>query len=106
MQTITLFRIKRRFKDGSAKPTDFMGMVSCGIVNNKLIPDMEQNILQFSVSFPITYEAFQKNKHTANCLYFHHSYAERDIPIGQKYTKIALMENYEILPNSIQICLY
>jgi hypothetical protein len=34
----------------------------------------------------------------------HHSYAESDIPIGQNYTKIALMDNYKILQNSIQTC--
>ncbi len=39
-----------------------------------------------------------------NSLNFHHSYAESDIPIGQEYTQIALMENYEILPASIQNC--
>lgn len=80
------------------------GWFSPEIVNNKLIPDIEKNILQFGVYFPIAYEAFCKNKYATNSLYFHHSYAENDIPMGQKYTKVALMENYEILPNSIQTC--
>ena len=66
------------------------GWFSLEIVKNKLIPDMEKNILQYGVSL--------------NSLYFHHSYAESDIPIGQNYTKIVLMDNYKILQNSIQTC--
>lgn len=62
---------------------------------------MEKNIMQYGVIFPTAYETFQKNKYAVNSLYFHHSYAESDIPMGQKYTKIALMENYEIITNSI-----
>ncbi len=80
------------------------GWFSPQIVKNKLIPDIEKNIMQFGVGFPIAYEVFEKNKYAADSLYFHHSHAESDIPIGQKYNKIALMENYEIMPNSIQTC--
>ena len=80
------------------------GWFSLEIVKNKLIPDMEKNILQFGVNSPIAYQKFQKNKYDVNSLYFHHSYAENDIPAGQKYTKIALIDNYKILQNSIQTC--
>lgn len=80
------------------------GWFSPEIVRSRLIPDIERNILRFGVMFPAANERFQKNKYMADGLYFHHSYAESDIPIEQKYTKIALMENYEILPNSIQSC--
>lgn len=80
------------------------GWFSPEIVKNKLIPDIEKNIIQYGVSFPVAYETFQKNKYAVNSLYFHHSYAECDIPIGQKYTKVALMENYKIMPDSIQAC--
>ena len=80
------------------------GWFSSEIVKNKLIPDMEKNIMQYGMTFPIACEIFQKNKCAVNSLYFLHSYAECDIPIGQKYTKIALMENYEIITNSIQTC--
>lgn len=80
------------------------GRFSPEIVKSKLIPDMEKNIRQFGVMFPVAYKLFQKYKYAMNSLYFHHAYAESDIPIGQKYTRIALMENYEILPDSIQTC--
>lgn len=74
------------------------------LVKNKLIPDIEKNCVQYGVMFPTAYEIFQKNKFAINSLYFHHSYAESDIPIGQEYKKIALMENYKILPDSIETC--
>jgi len=80
------------------------GWYSPEIVKNRLIPDIEKNVLQFGVMFPIAYERFTINKYAVNSLYFHHSYAESDIPIGQEYTQIALMENYKILPASIQTC--
>lgn len=80
------------------------GWFSPEIVSNKLIPDMEKNILQFGVMFPVAYEKFQKNKYATNSLYFHHSYAENEIPMGQEFTKIALMERYEILPGSVRAC--
>lgn len=80
------------------------GWFSEEIVKTVLIPDMEQNILKYGIQFPAAYEAFQSNKYAGNSLYFHHSYAETDIPIGQVYKHIALMENYKILPNSIQDC--
>ncbi len=80
------------------------GWFSPEIVKSKLIPDMEKNIRKFGVISPAAYEVFQKNKYADNSLYFHHSYAEKDIQIGQRYTQIALMKNYEILPDSIQTC--
>lgn len=80
------------------------GWFSPEIVKNKLIPDMEKNISQFGAVFPVACQKFQENKYAANSLYFHHSYAESDIPIGQKYTKIALMDHYKILQSSIQTC--
>lgn len=80
------------------------GRFSAEIVRRKLIPDMEKNIMQRGVMFPAANERFQKNKYAADSLYFYHSYAESDIPIGHRYTQIALMENYEILPDSIQNC--
>ncbi len=80
------------------------GWFSPEIVKNRLIPDIGKNIIKYGVSSPVAYETFQKNKYAVNSLYFHHSYAECDIPIGQKYTKIALMENYGIMPDSIQTC--
>ena len=80
------------------------GWFSPEIVKNRLIPDIGKNIIKYGVSSPVSYQTFQKNKYVLNSLYFHHSYAECDIPIGQKYTKIALMENYEVMPDSIQAC--
>ncbi len=74
------------------------------LVKNKLIPDIEKNCVQYKVMFPTAYEIFQKNKFAINSLYFHHAYAASDIPIGQEYKKIARMENYKILPDSIETC--
>ena len=80
------------------------GWFSPEIVKNKLIPDMEKNVLKFGVIFPAAYEVFQKNKYADNSLYFHHPYAESDILMGQEYTRIALGKHYEILPHTIQTC--
>ena len=44
------------------------------------------------------------NKFAPNSLYFHHFYAESDVPIGQKYSRIVLADGYKILPYSIQDC--
>lgn len=80
------------------------GWFSPKLVENLLIPDMEKNVQQYGVRFPAAYEVFQQNKYAVNSLYFHHSYAESDIPMGQEYTRIALGEHYEILPHTIQTC--
>lgn len=81
-----------------------LGWFSPEIVKRKLIPDMERNILRYGEMFPSACEIFRKNKYAANSLYFHHSYAESDIPIGQEYTRIAVTENYKIRSDSIQMC--
>ena len=67
-----------------------------------MLPEIEQNCLQDGIIFPDAYRIFQKNKFAENSLYFHHFYAESDMPAGQEYKKIALMDNYKILPGSIQ----
>ncbi|MCI9079492.1 MAG: hypothetical protein HFH68_11300 [Lachnospiraceae bacterium] len=81
-----------------------MGWFSQESVRDWLLPEIEQNCLKDGIMFPDAYEIFQKNKFAENSLYFHHSYAESDIPAGQEYTKIALMESYKILPGSVQYC--
>ena len=80
------------------------GWFSPEVVERRLIPDMERNIRRFGVMFPAANEAFQRNKHPVHGLYFAHSYAESDIPMGQEYTQIALMENDKILPGSVRAC--
>ena len=101
---LTLLKLSENKKMAERNRLILWGWFSLEIIKNKLIPDMEKNVLQFGVSSPIAYQKFQNNKYAPNSLYFHHSYAESDIPIGQKYTKIALMDNYKILQNSIQTC--
>lgn len=74
------------------------------LVSSKIIPEIEKNCIQDGVMFPDAYKIFQENKFAPNSLYFHHSYAECDIPMGQEYKEIALMENYKICSASIQAC--
>ncbi|MCI9659874.1 MAG: hypothetical protein HFI14_14915 [Lachnospiraceae bacterium] len=74
------------------------------LVKSKLMPDIERNCIKHGIYYPSAYKIYQQYKFSANCLYFHHSYAVRDIPMGQKYKKIALMEDYKILPHMIQSC--
>lgn len=81
-----------------------LGRYNPKFIQNKLIPEIEKNCAEYGIKEPGAYEIFQKNKFPINSLYFHHSYAESDIPIGQEYKKIALMENYKIIPDSIQTC--
>ncbi len=80
------------------------GWFNSNLVLNRLIPDIEQNCIQDGIRYPIAYKIFQKNKLAPNQLYFHHSYAESNISMGQEYQYIALMENYKILSDSIQTC--
>lgn len=80
------------------------GWYSPKLVENRLILDIEKNVQKYGVKYPAAYEAFQQNKDAINSLYFHHSYAESDILMGQEYTRIALGKHYEILPHTIQTC--
>lgn len=81
-----------------------MWRFSSQMVQNNLIPEIEKTIEEYGVTYPAAYEIFQKNKYAPNSLYFHHFYAESDIPMGQEYKKIAVMENYQIRADSIQAC--
>lgn len=74
------------------------------LVQNKLIPDIEKNCMRYGIPSLTAYEIFQKSKAAPNSLFFLHSYADSDIPMGQEYQKIAVRENFEIQPASIQIC--
>ncbi len=80
------------------------GWYSPKLVENRLILDIEKNVQKYGVKYPAAYEAFQQNKDAINSLYFHHSYVESDILMGQEYTRIALGKHYEILPHTIQTC--
>ena len=73
-------------------------------VQETLLPEMEKNIARYGVFFPAAYEVFRKCQWADNSLYFHHSYAEREIPMGQEYRRIALMEQSRLLPDSVQAC--
>lgn len=81
-----------------------LGRYNQQFVQNELIPEIGNNCLKYGVLFPDAYEVFQKNKSAPDSLYFHHFYAESDVPIGQKYSRIALADGYKILPYSIQDC--
>lgn len=73
-------------------------------VEQELIPEIEKNCAQYGIYSQSAYEAFKKEKFAANSLYFHHQYAEKDIPIGQEYEAIAYSVGGKIQPESIQIC--
>ncbi|MDE6616676.1 MAG: hypothetical protein K2K35_08905 [Lachnospiraceae bacterium] len=81
-----------------------MGWYSQDLARSWLLPEIEQNCSQNGIIFPEAYGIFQKNKFAENSLYFHHFYAESNIPAGQEYGKIALMDNYKILPGSVMDC--
>ncbi len=73
-------------------------------VGQELISEIEKNCEQFGIYYPMAYDAFQKNKFAADSMYFHHSYAVADIPIGQEYEAIAYSEGGKIQADSIQKC--
>lgn len=81
-----------------------MGWFNPKFVQNELIPEFEENCAQYGIEFPAAYDIFQKNKFAENSMYFHHSYAESDIPMGQQYQYIALADGYKILADSVQAC--
>ena len=93
-----LFEIKKGREDGRTKPTDFMGVVQPKACGKSAYTGYRKKCSE------IWSEAFQQNKDAINSLYFHHSYAESDILMGQEYTRIALGKHYEILPHTIQTC--
>lgn len=70
----------------------------------ELIPEIEKNCAQFGIIFPTAYDAFQKSRFAADSLYFHHQYAEADIPIGQEYDAAAYSREGKLQPDSIQKC--
>ncbi len=75
------------------------------LVKEELIPEIEKNCIKYSIVSQTAYEIFEQNKFAENSLYFHHSYVESNIHIGQEYEAIALMnEKWEIKPASIQKC--
>ncbi len=73
-------------------------------VQNSLIPEMEKNIARYGEFFPAACEVFRNCRQAENSLYFHHSYAESEIPMGQEYHHIALMERSRLLPGPVQVC--
>lgn len=73
-------------------------------VRDMLIPEIESNINQHAISSPDVVEHFRKNQFAENSLYFHHSYAYADIPMGQTYEVIARMEKGKIQPDSVLRC--
>ena len=73
-------------------------------VQDTLLPDMEENIARYGVFFPAACEVFRNCRSAENSLYFHHSYAESEIPMGQEYHHIALMEQSRLLLDSVQAC--
>ncbi|MBO5033900.1 MAG: hypothetical protein J6C19_05820 [Lachnospiraceae bacterium] len=77
---------------------------SPAFVKQELIPEIEKNCTEFGIFSQTAYDTFQKNKFEENSFYFHHDYAEKDIPTGQEYEAIAYSKNRKIQPASIQKC--
>ncbi len=73
-------------------------------VKQELIPEILKNCAQFGLLSQTAYDAFQKHKFAENSFWFHHSYAETDIPAGQEYEAIAYSKNRKIQPDSIRKC--
>lgn len=74
------------------------------LVENLLLSEIAENCRKYGIMYPDAYEFFQQNKYAENSLYFHCSYAESDIPIGEEYEKIALRKDFKSEPQFIQDC--
>ena len=81
-----------------------LGWYSPELVKTRLLPEFEENCKKYGILYPNAYEIFQQNKYAENSLYFHHSYAEYEIPIGEEYEKIALRKDFKSEPQFIQDC--
>lgn len=77
---------------------------SPAFVERELIPEIKENCARYGIYSQTAYEAFEKDKFAANSLYFHHQYAEQDIPIGKEYEAVAYSVGGKIQPESIQRC--
>lgn len=73
-------------------------------VRDVFIPEMEGNISKNPISSPEIITYFRENQFAENSLYFHHSYAYADIPMGQTYEVIARMEKGKIQADSVRRC--
>ena len=80
------------------------GWYSPQTVVDQLIPEIEKNCRQYGIKWQAAYEIFQKNKFAQNSLYFHHGYAQSDIPIGQEYEEVWFIEDYKLPPVFVQRC--
>ena len=81
-----------------------LGWFSPELVKTRMLPEFEENCRKYGILYPNAYEIFQQNKYAENSLYFHHSYAEYEIPIGEEYKKLALRMDYKSEPQFIQDC--
>jgi hypothetical protein len=71
---------------------------------NILIPEIEKNSKPSDFCPQTLIDEFQKNKYAKNSMYFHHSYAYADIPVGQEYDVIAFSKNWRIQRDSVIEC--
>ena len=74
------------------------------MIYDRLIPDIEKNCTEYGVYCQRAYEVWKNNILPPNSMYCCHSYAEYAIPIGEEYDKVALIKDFELIPNSIQDC--
>lgn len=73
-------------------------------IKDIFIPEMEENIRKDPIALPEVIAYFRENQFAENSLYFHHSYAYADIPMGQTYDVIARMEKGKIQADSVRRC--
>ena len=73
-------------------------------VKQKIIPEIFENIKNDGMLWPEAYQVYKDNISKENCMLFHHSYTEQNIPMGKIYSHIAWIEDGVILPASIQEC--
>lgn len=82
-----------------------LGWFEQGLMEREIMPEIERNCRERGVLSHRAYEIYQHCKWAENSLYFHHSYAGYDIPIGEMYEAIALIDEEEkIRPGSMQRC--
>ena len=73
-------------------------------IKQEIVPEIEENVNKYGILWPKAYQVYMENIHKENCILFHHSYTEQEIPMGKIYSHIAWIKDGVILSETIQEC--
>ncbi len=91
--------------EGEDRHLILLGWYEPELMEREVMPEIERNCRERGMISQEAYEIYQRCKWAENSLYFHHSYAGYDIPIGERYEAIALIDkDSRIRPGSVQRC--